>query len=597
MERFTGISKKFLMIFKNYLLFLFCLFLSFNSWANIINDQISSKYDQIFSDKLLSNSDIKSYQKIFEFQESCKWKQANKNILLLKNKILMGHVLAHRYLHPNCYKSEFLELTFWLKKYNDHPQAKRIYRLAIKRMPKGYKSPNKPIKPIGIKKQKLNNYKKNSDYKATLKLSKNQRLEKQKLINAIKSRVNRGWPTGAVKLLNQRDVNILLDQVEIDQQKELIAKGYFLANKNELAIKYSAEALKNSSHYVPYAGWTAGLAAWRLEQYELAAEYFSNFSISLKDDVWHQASGAFWAARAYAKLNKYEDINFWLNRAAKNPVSFYGLLASEILGINNPIDWSSEILSETEDINLFSLPSGKRIKALIQIGLPYQLEDEIVHMNSVMNKSVAIKSLDVAQHFNLAYTQLKIVNTLMRYGVDIPTRLLYPTPIWKPKNGFTLEQELIYAFMHQESLFNENAKSHRGAIGLMQIMPSTAKFISTNKDVKRNNSNILKVPEINLDVGQEYIEYLLKLKIVDNNLIFLTAAYNGGPGNLQKWKENINYLDDPLFFMESIPSRETRWFIEKVLTKYWIYKNKFGSEANSLKLLAYGKNPIYKTYE
>ena len=114
-------------------------------------------------------------------------------------------------------------------------------------------------------------------------------------------------------------------------------------------------------------------------------------------------------------------------------------------------------------------------------------------MNSVMNKSVAIKSLDVAQHFNLAYTQLKIVNTLMRYGVDIPTRLLYPTPIWKPKNGFTLEQELIYAFMHQESLFNENAKSHRGAIGLMQIMPSTAKFISTNKDVKRNNSNILKV--------------------------------------------------------------------------------------------------------
>ena len=60
-----------------------------NDWKlNIINDQISSKYNQIFSDKLLSNSDIKSYQKIFELQESCKWKQANKNILLLKNKIL-----------------------------------------------------------------------------------------------------------------------------------------------------------------------------------------------------------------------------------------------------------------------------------------------------------------------------------------------------------------------------------------------------------------------------------------------------------------------------------------------------------------------------
>ena len=53
--------------------------------------------------------------------------------------------LAQRYLHPRCYKSEFIELTYWLKKYNDHPQAKKIYRLAIKRMPKGYKSPTKPI--------------------------------------------------------------------------------------------------------------------------------------------------------------------------------------------------------------------------------------------------------------------------------------------------------------------------------------------------------------------------------------------------------------------------------------------------------------------
>ena len=214
-------------------------------------------------------------------------------------------------------------------------------------------------------------------------------------------------------------------------------------------------------------------------------------------------------------------------------------------------------------------------------------------MNSVINKNIAIASLDLAQHFNLAYTQLKIVNTLLKYGVQMPIRFYYPVPIWKPKNGFTLEPELIYAFMHQESLFNKNAKSYRGAMGLMQIMPSTAKYISSDKQVKRNNSNILKNPEINIAVGQEYIEYLLKLKSVNNNLIFLTAAYNGGPGNLQKWQEKINYLDDPLFFMESIPSRETRWFIEKVLTKYWIYKNKAGLESQSLILLASGKNPIY----
>ena len=576
-----------------FLIFLTIFFLtSYSSKSLVINNEISKKYGEIFSLNILGSEDVNNYKKIFEYQEICNWKIANKYIFKINNRILMGHVLAQRYLHPKCYRSKYLELYNWMKKYNDHPQAKRIYRLAIKRMPPGYKSPQKPSKVVGINKVDLKtiNQKK---YKSQKKLSKNQRKEKKKLINAIKSRVNRGWPTGAVKLLKQRDVNILLDQVEIDQQKELIAKGYFLANKNELAIQYASEALEKSALHVPYAGWTAGLSAWRLKQYELAAEFFSNFSISLKSDVWHQASGSFWAARAYAKLNKYEDINFWLNRASSNPNSFYGLIASQILGIKNPIDWTYSKLDLSEEKKILSIPAGKRIQALIQIGILTELENEIIKINSIMNKEIAMWSLEIAQHFNLAYTQLKITAKLQKYGFILPIKYHYPTPIWKPQSGFSLEPALLYAFMHQESMFNTSAKSYKGAVGLMQIMPKTAKFISSNKEVKRSNSNILKIPEINLDVGQEYIEYLLNLDSVNNNLIYLAAAYNGGPGNLQKWKKNTNYFDDPLFFMESIPSRETRWFIEKTLLKYWIYSDKIGKKSNSLRMLAKGENPIY----
>ena len=217
----------------------------------------------------------------------------------------------------------------------------------------------------------------------------------------------------------------------------------------------------------------------------------------------------------------------------------------------------------------------------------------IIKINSIMNKEIAMWSLEIAQHFNLAYTQLKITAKLQKYGFILPIKYHYPTPIWKPQSGFSLEPALLYAFMHQESMFNTSAKSYKGALGLMQIMPKTAKFISSNKDVKRSNSNILKIPEINLDVGQEYIEYLLNLDSINNNLIYLATAYNGGPGNLQKWKKNTNYFDDPLFFMESIPSRETRWFIEKTLLKYWIYNDKIGKKSNSLRMLAKGENPIY----
>ena len=553
---------------------------------------VAEKYNEIFTKNILSQNDLENYRQAYLFQEKCKWKSANKHLLKISNKTLMGHILAHRYLHPDCYKSKYLELYYWLKKYNDHPQAKRIYRLAIKRMPKGYKSPEKPVRPNGIISDAIIS-KKSNKYKSTKKLSKNQRVEKQKLINTIKSRVNRGWPTGATKILKQRDVNILLDQVELDQQKELIAKGYFLANKNELALKYASDALVNSSMQVPYAAWTAGLASWRLKDYQKAADYFSLFSISLKDDAWHQTSGSFWAARSYAKLGKYNNINFWLQRASQNSNSFYGMLALEILGIDEKIKWESTKTLNTSNSKLLNLSSGKRLQALIQVGFNDELEKEIVHLNSALNKEIASESLIIAQHFNLAYTQLKIVNKLNQSGLTMDTNLYYPTPVWKPRGGFNIDKELIYAFMHQESMFNTNAKSKRGAVGLMQVLPSTAKFITSSKDVKRNNSNILKIPEINLEVGQEYIEYLLDLEIVSNNLIYLAAAYNGGPGNLKKWKKETNYLDDPLFFMESIPSRETRWFIEKILTKYWIYQNKNQKEMKSLKMLANGEDPLY----
>ena len=576
----------------SFILIIFINFFFIIPSASAFQIDIANKYSNIFSSKVLSDEDVYNYQQAYYYQEKCKWKSANRFILKIKDKTLLGHVYAQKFLHPNCYKSKYLELYYWLKKYSDHPQAKRIYKLAIRRMPQGYKSPTKPSLPLGIEAEKVNN-KKINKYKSTKKLSGSQRSEKRKLINGIKSRVNKGWPTGALQLLNQRDVNLLLDQVEIDQQKELIAKGYFLADKNKLAIQYASEALVNSAKFVPYAAWTAGLSSWRLGEYKDAANFFSLFSISLKDDAWHQTSGSFWTARAYAKLGQYNDINFWLKRASNNPNSFYGMLALEILGVEKKIEWIKQKTLNKNNSKLLNLPAGRRLQSLIQVGFAEELEKEIVFINSVLNREIAQESISIAENFDLAYTQLKIVNKLEQFGMDVPIHLYYPTTVWKPRDGYKLEKELIHAFIHQESMFNTKAKSKDGAMGLMQVLPSTAKFISKSKDVKRNNSNILKNPEINMEVGQEYLTYLLDLEVVSRNLIFLAAAYNGGPGNLQKWKKETNYMDDPLFFMESIPSRETRWFIEKILAKYWIYQNKNGKEMRSLKMLANGNDPLY----
>ena len=87
-------------------------------------------------------------------------------------------------------------------------------------------------------------------------------------------------------------------------------------------------------------------------------------------------------------------------------------------------------------------------------------------------------------------------------------------------------------------------------------MPSTARFISKNKKIRKGNTSILKDPLANIEMGQKYIKYLLDLEIVNNNVIYMAAAYNAGPGNLKKWLNEINHNNDSLLFMECIPSRE-----------------------------------------
>ena len=73
----------------------------------------------------------------------------------------------------------------------------------------------------------------------------------------------------------------------------------------------------------------------------------------------------------------------------------------------------------------------------------------------------------------------------------------------------------------------------------------------------------------------------------------MAAAWNGGPGNLNKWRRNTDDLNDPLFFIESLPSRETRIFIERVLSNLWIYRNRLGQHAPSLDAIAEGRWPVY----
>jgi soluble lytic murein transglycosylase-like protein len=156
----------------------------------------------------------------------------------------------------------------------------------------------------------------------------------------------------------------------------------------------------------------------------------------------------------------------------------------------------------------------------------------------------------------------------------------------RPRGGFTTDPAMIYALARAESNFDAALVSPAGALGLLQIKPETARFITQGRPALHN-------PAINLAVGQQYIAWLAALDGVSGDLIRLLASYNAGPAALARVSIEIHDAGDPLLFIEAMPIAETRLFIERVLTYTWLYAARLRLPAPSLDELAAGDWPRY----
>lgn len=344
--------------------------------------------------------------------------------------------------------------------------------------------------------------------------------------------------------------------------------------------------------------WQEGLQAWRRGDMERAARAFEAAATAEDATPWTRSGAAYWAARAHLKGRHPEKVSTWLKSAAEHPRTFYGQLARRALGMDSAFDWSIRPLTEDEANQLLETKRGARALALLQLDKLRLAEDELQALLADAGPDLAGALVSVSQLANLPSLALKLGTTIQaQYGTTIATAL-YPVPGWEPAGGFSVDRALLFALMRQESGFNPDAESGAGAAGLMQLMPATAAYIAPEVDAyDGKDERRLLDPVVNISVGQHYVERLLEDENVRGDLFLLAAAYNAGPGNLAKWRKGAGYDQDPLLFIESIPSRETRFFIERVLANLWIYRQRLGQESPSLDAIASGAWPVYDPQE
>jgi soluble lytic murein transglycosylase len=152
--------------------------------------------------------------------------------------------------------------------------------------------------------------------------------------------------------------------------------------------------------------------------------------------------------------------------------------------------------------------------------------------------------------------------------------VVYTKHILKEAQKHQIDPAWILAVTRQESAFVPHAKSAAGAVGLMQLIPSTAHMVARKKQIPFSSSSNLLEPHTNIQLGSGYLKMMLEQH--RNNSVLATAAYNAGPGRIRKWLPTFDMAAD--LWIETIPYKETREYVKNVLTYTAIYQEILGGK-------------------
>src|SRR5260221_1957546 len=315
------------------------------------------------------------YRHIFGLQGTGQWAAADRDIAALKDNLLLGAVEAQRYLHPH-WRPRYAELSRWLARHADEPNAKAIYALALKHRPADAAAPAKPIvAPLVVR--DLGDEAGDAPAAAPAQGKSLTALD-QRRADILQEEV-RGLafadPRRAERALNSAEAKRLLDADATDQLRIVVAEGYLAAGQAQQALALSATA--QGAAYAPAAHWQAGLAAWRLGRLGEARGHFQAVARAQGVSSRATAAAAYWAARVEPTSGRPELFTYWLGVAAEHPRTFYGLLARHTLGVDTAFDFESNPFTANDAQHLLDAPARRRALALLQVGETLRGEAEL----------------------------------------------------------------------------------------------------------------------------------------------------------------------------------------------------------------------------
>jgi soluble lytic murein transglycosylase len=297
-------------------------------------------------------------------------------------------------------------------------------------------------------------------------------------------------------------------------------------------------------------------------------------AVQTLDPTWR-----YWKARALSAGGEGEDATRLFGGLATEH-HFYAILAAEALGANiTPV--SEPLAPDPVALAAFGAREAvQRVVKLSALDLRADAQREWVAIVNGLDDEGLLLAASFAQSHRL-YD--RAINTADRTRQRHDFGLRYPTPYRTEvedaarENG--LDAAFVYGLMRQESRFVADIVSGAGAVGLMQLMPPTARWVAHKTGRTSVRAPQLEDPELNIQLGAYYLRYVLDK--LDGPQALGAAAYNAGPGRAQAWRGSVPL--EGAIYVETIPFNETRDYAKKVLANAMFYQARLGLHYVALK--------------
>ncbi|MEM7016579.1 MAG: transglycosylase SLT domain-containing protein [Pseudomonadota bacterium] len=296
----------------------------------------------------------------------------------------------------------------------------------------------------------------------------------------------------------------------------------------------------------------------------------------------HNSEWQYWLARAIEqKGDRLTALKLF--SAASEVRDYYGFLAADRLDTEYNIRHQPIPLTDEEARNLLTkYPAIERVHEFFEVGMHSMARREWGGLLEVMTPREIAMAARIAKSRHW-YDRAIITAAKAEAYDDLDVR--FPIPHLQEITNYAhkrkLEQAWVYGVIRQESAFMQSVYSHAGAMGLMQLMPSTGRYLARKARLRLSNKRQLMEVDTNLKLGTLYLRELLDT--FKGSHILATAGYNAGPGRAQRWHRRRACLPDDVW-VELIPFDETRDYVKKVLTYTAIFHTRLDEPVRPLAL-------------